>query len=135
MARKKLVEHNALVQAIEIGSPKSEIMETFGFKNLSALKTAYYNALVALGKIEKVNKRGKEKPVENKINVNGKGSLVIPKKLVDHLGIDPEADFEVVKNGNGLILKKTAKPMKTILKKRAQHSLQQQASNHYSLPN
>ncbi|WP_054699408.1 hypothetical protein [Desulfosarcina cetonica] len=61
MVRKKLVEHNALVQAVEMGMPKSVIMEKFDFKSLSALKTAYYNALVALEKIEKVNETRKKK--------------------------------------------------------------------------
>ncbi|BBO80822.1 hypothetical protein DSCO28_13880 [Desulfosarcina ovata subsp. sediminis] len=135
MARKKLVEHNALVQAIEMGTPQSEIMERFGFKTVPALKTAYYNGLVALGKIEDVNTKRKKKNVDTKIRVNGKGSLVIPKKLVDHLGIDPEDVFEVVKNSTGLELRKAERPPKTILRKRAQPPMPRKASNYSRLPN
>ena len=137
MARKKLVEHNALVQAIEMGRPQSEIMETFGFKNIQALKTAYYNGLVALGKIENVNKKRKKKTVDTKIRVNSRGSLVIPKKLVDHLELDSEDIFEVEKNGAGLVLKRTEKPPKTILRKRKRvhQPMHDQTSAYASLPN
>lgn len=135
MARKKLVEHNALVQMIEMGKPQSEIMETFGFKNVTALKTAYYNGLAALGKIDGVNTRRKKKKVDMKVRVNSRGSLVIPKKLVEHLGIDSEDMFEVVKNGTGMVLNKTEKPPKTILRKRTRQPRPDQSSNYASLPN
>ena len=135
MARKKLVEHNALVQAIEMGTPQAAIMERFGFKTVPALKTAYYNGLVALGKIEDVNKKRTKKKVDPKICVNGRGSLVIPKKLVDHLGIDPEDRFEVVKKGGGLELKKKERAPKTILRKRTRQPVLRQTPDYAGLPN
>ncbi|GAB6909535.1 hypothetical protein JCM12296A_53800 [Desulfosarcina cetonica] len=119
MARKKLVEHNALVQAIEMGTSKARIMEDFGFKDSTALHAAYYNALVALGKIEGVKKERKKKKVNTRISINSRGSLVVPKELVDYLELDPDAQYDVVKNGSDLILKKSAKPPKTILRKGA----------------
>lgn len=135
MARKKLVEHNALLQAIEMGTPKHEIKKQFGFKTNTALKTAYYNALVALDKIDRVNTRRKKKNVNTKISVNGRGSLVIPKKLVDHLEIDADDVFDVVKNGSGLVLKKIKRPPKTILRKKARQDLNRPAFNPADLPN
>ena len=135
MARKKLVEHNALLQAIEMGLPKKEIMEKFGFKTQSALKTAYYNALVALDKIEKVNDSRKRKKVNTKISVNSRGSLVIPKKLVDQMDIDAEDIFDVVKNGTGLMLKKVKRPPKTILRKKNLDTHSQESFNPADLPN
>ena len=118
MARKKLVEHNALVQAVEMGRPKEEIMEKFGFKTTAALKVAYFDGLAALDKIQDINKGRKEKPVDNKININGRGSLVIPKKLVEHLELDESDTYEVMKNGTSLMLKKVKKPPKTILRRK-----------------
>lgn len=118
MARKKLVEHNALVQAVEMGLPKAEIMEKFGIKSLAALKVAYFDALAALEKIQDINKGSKPKKVDNKIKINSRGSLVIPKQLVGYLELDPLDTFEVVKDGSGLLLKKVKKPPKTILRKR-----------------
>ena len=62
MARKRLVDHNALVQAIEMGKPSQEIMQQFGLKSLGALKVAYMDALIALDKVPAVKKgtKGKE---------------------------------------------------------------------------
>lgn len=135
MAKKKLVEHNALVQAIEMGTPKARIMDDFGFKDSTALKTAYYNALVALGKIEKVKKGPRKKKIDTRITINSRGSLVVPKKLVEHLGLDPDAQYEVVKTGADLTLRKTAKPPKTILRKRTHSPLHRPDSNSAGLPN
>jgi short-subunit dehydrogenase involved in D-alanine esterification of teichoic acids len=119
VTRKKLVEHNALVQAIEMGNPKKEVMERFGYKSLSALKVAYLNALIALDKVTALNGQRKVKKVDNKVKVNSRGSLVIPKKLVDHLGLNESDSFKVEKNGSGLYLKKVERPPKTILKKKS----------------
>ncbi|MEJ2640839.1 MAG: hypothetical protein P8010_14805 [Desulfosarcinaceae bacterium] len=119
MPRKKLVEHNALLQAIEMGLPQAEIMEKFDIKTSAALESAYFNALVALGKIQDINKRRKPKKVDNKVSINSRGSLVIPKKLVDSLEIDDSDAFEPIKKGTGLLLKRVEKPPKTILRKRA----------------
>jgi hypothetical protein len=85
VAQKKLVEHNALLQAVEMGMSKDAIMEKFNIKNLQGLKLAYYDALVALDKIKDVKKGQKPKKVDNKVSINSRGSLVIPKKLIDAL--------------------------------------------------
>ncbi len=84
MAQKKLVEHNSLLQAVEMGMTKDAIMEKFNIKSLQELKVAYYDALVALDKIMDVKRGQKPKKVDNKVSINSKGSLVIPKKLVDN---------------------------------------------------
>lgn len=121
MAKKKLVEHNALVQAIEMGRPQEAVMEAFGIKSAAALKTAYYNALVALGKVPGLNnsRTKKKKKIDTVVNINNRGSLVIPKQLVDQLALDPSARFSVEKNDSGLVLRIVQNPPKTILKKRA----------------
>jgi hypothetical protein len=119
VARKKLVEHNALVQAVEMGLSKAEIMERFGIPSLAALKVAYYDALAALDKIKDISKGRKSKTVDNKIGINNRGSLVIPKALVDYLELDPSDRFEVVKDGPDLLVKKTRKSPRTILRKKA----------------
>jgi len=118
MTQKKLVEHNALIQAIEMGRPKPEIMQQFGFTSLSALKVAYLDALVALDKVSGVNKKAKEKKVDAIVGVNSRGSLVIPKKLVDALGLDQKSLFRVKKQGTDLVLKVTESRPKTILRKK-----------------
>ena len=74
-------------------------MEKFGIKSLAALNVAYFNALVALGKIQDIKSGRKPGKVDNKISINNRGSIVIPKKLVDSLELDESDAFEVVKNG------------------------------------
>ena len=118
MAQRKMVEHNALIQAIEMGQPKVEIMQQFGFKTLGALKVAYLDALVALGKVTRVNKKAKKQRVDNVVGINSRGSLIIPKKLVDALGLDKNTLFRVKKQGADLILIATENRPKTILRKK-----------------
>ena len=119
LAQKKLVEHNALVQAIEMGQSQETVMAKFGIKTPAALKTAYYNALVALEKIPGLNNTRKKKDVGNTVKINSRGSLVLPKPLVEALELSPDDQFKVEKNGNGLTLDIVKRPPKTILKKKA----------------
>lgn len=118
MVQKKLVDHNALIQAIEMGQPKHVIIQRFGYKSLAALKAAYLDALIALDKAPAVNTKRKVKKMDNVVSINSRGSLIIPKKLVDSLGIDKTALFRVEKEDNGLSLKVQQKPPKTILRKK-----------------
>ena len=135
MAQKKLVEHNALLQAVEMGMTKDAIMEKFNFKSMPELKMAYYDALVALDKIKDVKKGQKTKKVDNKVSINSRGSLVIPKKLVDDLDLGEMDTFKVVKSDSGLMLKTVKKPPKTILRKKNGHTLVRNSSLASMLPN
>ena len=135
MAQKKLVEHNALLQAVEMGMSKESIMEKFGIKTLAELKVAYFDAMVALEKIKDVKKGSKPKKVDNKVSINSRGSLVIPKKLIDDLDLGEMDTFKVVKSNSGLILQTVKKPPKTILRKRNCHSLVRNGSQESMLPN
>jgi bifunctional DNA-binding transcriptional regulator/antitoxin component of YhaV-PrlF toxin-antitoxin module len=121
VAQKKLVEHNALLQAVEMGMTKEAIREKFNFKSLQELKLAYYDALVALDKIKDVKKGRKPKKVDNKVSINSKGNLVIPKKLIDDLDLGEMDTFKVVKSDSGLVLQTVKKLPKTILRKRNGH--------------
>ena len=135
MAKKKLVEHNSLLQAVEMGMTKDAIMEKFNIKSMPELKVAYYDALVALDKIEDVKKGSKSKKVDNKVSINSKGSLVIPKQLVDDLDLGEMDTFKVVKSESGLMLQPMKKPPKTILRKRNGHTLVRNGSEASGLPN
>ncbi|WP_319524591.1 hypothetical protein [uncultured Desulfosarcina sp.] len=101
-----------------MGKPSQEIMKQFGLKSLGALKVAYMDALIALDKVPAVKKGTKEKKVDNIVGINSRGSLIIPKKLVDALGLDENALFAVEKNGEDLRLKRKQRPPKTILRKK-----------------
>ncbi len=115
---KKMVEHNALIQAIEAGVSQQELMQQFGFATLRALKIGYLQALVALGKVPAITSGRRRKDVDRVIGVNSRGSLVIPKQVVDALGLDKTAMFRVEKDGGGVCVTPTKRPPKTILRKK-----------------
>lgn len=118
MVKGRLVVHNALLQAIEMGTEQEALMEKFGFKTSNQLKVAYTNALIALGKIPAPKKGRPKKPVSTTVSINARGNLVIPKKLVAALELNPGDLFKVETVQTGLSLSPVEKPPKTILKKK-----------------
>ena len=112
MPRKRKIDNAALLKMISDGVIQSEIMKKFGFKSSPQLKTAYANALMESGKAPEIKGqgrtgKGKDKPVKTEISVNARGSLVIPKALVEHLKIPEGQAFEVKQTASGsLQLKK-----------------------------
>lgn len=116
--KKRLVQHNSLVQAIEMATPKNEIMEKFGIKTYSQFKLAYIDALLALGMVTAPYQPPKSKPVNKTVSVNARGSLTIPKALVAELDLDLEATFEVEKSVDGISIQPVEKTPMTILRKK-----------------
>ena len=109
MAKRRQINGKALLKMIEEGKPQPEVMEKFGFKNSTQLKVAYANALMESGGAPKIKGKGrtkKVKPVKSKVTVNGRGSLIIPKALVDKMKIGEGQAFEVKKVPSGIQLKK-----------------------------
>jgi len=113
VAKRKEIDNEALLKMIKEEKPQSEIMEKFGFKNSTQLKVAYANALMDSGDAPKIKGAGrgkKDKPVNTKIKVNARGSLIIPKALVDSLKIGTDQIFEVKKTAAGISLKTVKEP-------------------------
>ena len=109
MPKRKQIKGKALCKMIEEGKPQPEVMEKFGFKNSTQLKVAYANALMESGGAPKIKGKGrtkKVKPVNTKVTVNGRGSLIIPKALVDNMKIKVGQAYEVKKVPSGIQLKK-----------------------------
>ena len=109
MPKRKQIDSEALCKMIGEGAPQSEIMEMFGFKNSTQLKVAYANALMESGGAPKIKVKGRTKKVKSvntKVAVNGRGSLIIPKALVDHMKFKVGQAFEVKKVASGIQLKK-----------------------------
>ena len=112
MPKRRIVNYKDLVKMIKNGSLQPEILEKFGFKNSTQLKVAYANALMNTGVAPKIKGKGKSKkakPVNTKVAVNGRGSLIIPKALVDSMKIKADQIFNVKKVASGIQLKKVAK--------------------------
>ena len=108
MAKKRDIDNEALLKMIKEEKTQSEILKAFGFKNATQLKVAYANALMDSGDAPKIKGAGrgkKNKPVNTKVKVNARGSLIIPKVLVDSLNIKEGQEFEVKKTPSGISLK------------------------------
>ena len=109
MPRKKQVDNLALMQMVKEGVPQNKIMEKMGFKTSTQLKVAYANALMETGQAPPLKTGRAKKPINVCVSVNPRGSLIIPKKLVEHLGLKPGANYEAHKSlGGGASLKPTA---------------------------
>ena len=112
MPKRKKIDNKNLIKMIKEESPQPEIMEKFGFKNSTQLKVAYANALMETGEAPEIKGKGrtkKAKPVNTEVAVNGRGSLIIPKALVDSMKIKADQAFIVKKVASGIQLKKVAK--------------------------
>jgi len=105
--KRKIIDNKALLKMIKEEANQSEIMEKFGFKNTTQLKVAYANALMDTGEVAVIKGKGrtkKTKPVDTKVKVNGRGSLIIPKALVEDMKIKSGATFEAKKSPKGIAL-------------------------------
>ena len=106
--KKRDIDNEALLKMIKDGAEQSDIMEKFGFKNSTQLKVAYANALMEADEVPRIKGAGqgrKGKPVNTRIKVNARGSLVIPKALVEDLKIKEAQEFDVKKTATGITLK------------------------------
>jgi hypothetical protein len=109
MPKKKKIDSKKLIKMVQDGKEQKQIMSKFGFKNSSQLKVAYANALMDAGKVPEIqSSRGAKKAVgvKREVSVNKRGSLVIPKAIVEDLGLKQGAAFAVRPSKAGLSLKK-----------------------------
>jgi len=108
MPKRKTVDAAKLIKLIEDETPQAEIMKKMGFKTSTQVKTAYMNALIAVGKAVAIKGgRGSGKTQKAKtVNVGKRGSIIIPKELVESLGIGGDDKFAVRKTKAGVALKR-----------------------------
>lgn len=109
MPKKKKIDSKKLIKMVEEGKDQKEIMDKFNFKNSSQMKVAYANALMDAGKVPEIQSaRGGKKAgaVKREVAVNKRGSLVIPKAVVEDLGLKEGTAFTVRPSKAGLSLKK-----------------------------
>ena len=107
MPRKKKIDYTALIQMAKDNVPQNEIMAKLGLKTSTQLKVAYVNALMETGQapILTTGRGAKNKALDTTISVGKRGSLIIPKDLVENFGFKVEDTFEVRKSQAGLSLK------------------------------
>lgn len=109
MAKKKKIDNKKLVQEVQAGATAKELMDKFGFKTSTQAKVAYLNAAMEQGIVPEIKSgrggSGKD-AVSKDVVVNKRGSLIVPKKLVDEMGFKEGDTFEAGKTKAGISLKK-----------------------------
>lgn len=110
MPRRKSVDSAKLIAAVKSGRSSTEIMTEFGIKTSGQLKSLYVDALAAAGQITGIiaAKRTSKKPEKQskELRVNKRGSLVVPRDLIDEMGFNVGDSFAVRKTAAGVSLKK-----------------------------
>ncbi|MBU2552284.1 MAG: hypothetical protein KKB20_27985 [Proteobacteria bacterium] len=110
MPRKKVVDSAALIEAVKTAGSTKEIMERFGIKTSGQLKATYVDALVEQGKIMGIvtGKKTAAEPVRKSkaLKINNRGSLIIPKEVIDEMGFVIGDLFSVGKSLAGVSLKR-----------------------------
>lgn len=108
MPRKMDIDYKQLMKMVKEGTHQNEIMEKFGFKTSTQLKVALANAAMEEGVLPQLagGRSAAAGEISNVIKVNARGSLVIPKKLVENLRLQIGEEFTVRKSAAGLSLRK-----------------------------
>ncbi|MBF0527726.1 MAG: hypothetical protein HQK55_00360 [Deltaproteobacteria bacterium] len=110
MPRKKNIDIEGLVAAIDAQRSSKEIMEEFKIKTLAQLKALYVDALIKAGRVPGLKSGRKSTYAKNdspnEIRVNKRGSLIVPKEIIDNMGFTTGDSFSVRKNLAGVSLKK-----------------------------
>jgi hypothetical protein len=110
MPKRKAVDPEKLIKAVQSGKPSTEIMKEFGIKTSAQLKSKYLDAMVETGAVKGIagtRGRGKRTDKSKIIRVNKRGSLVIPSEMVGSMGFKEGEGFAVWKIVAGVSLKKS----------------------------
>jgi hypothetical protein len=109
MPRRKNVNRPALLKAIESGQPAGEIMKKFDLKTTAQLKAHYVDALVESGRAAGIVSRapGRKAGRRKHIEVNNRGSLIVPSELIRGMGFKVGETFSVRLGKRGVSLIKT----------------------------
>ena len=108
MPKRKKIDGVSLIKMIEAGVPRPEIMKKFKLKTSSQLTIAYANSLIEAGRISEIvgGRGGAKSAPTNEVKVGKRGSLIIPKGMVESLGLGIGDTFLVKKTKTGIALKK-----------------------------
>ena len=107
MPAKKKVDGKKLIKMVESGKLQSQIMKDFKFNTTAQLKAHYLDALMQAGKAPEIQSgRGKAKAAPSKdVFVSKRGSVVIPKAMIETMGFGEGAKFTVRKTKSGISLR------------------------------
>jgi AbrB family looped-hinge helix DNA binding protein len=110
MAKRIRVDSEKLIQMVQKGTVQKEILEKFGLNTATQLKVAYADALITTGKapaIQKSSRAAKSTQAARRVKIGKRGSIAIPKRIVEELGLKIGDTFQVRPSKAGISLKKT----------------------------
>jgi len=106
MPRKKDIHLKALVDAVESGVPRREIMKRFRFKSPAQVTAYYLDGLVEIGRAKPVmSRQPKAAKATNTVKISKQGSISVPKEMLEEMGFKEGDSFTVGKTRAGLFLK------------------------------
>ncbi|GAB6908706.1 hypothetical protein DESC_370134 [Desulfosarcina cetonica] len=109
MPAKKKVDGAKLIKLVESGKHQREIMKEFKFSSPAQLKSHYLEALMNAGKASQIQSGrggGSNKAADSKeVFVSKRGSVVIPKLMIEEMGFAEGSRFSVRKTKSGISLK------------------------------
>jgi AbrB family looped-hinge helix DNA binding protein len=106
MPKKKEIDSKALIKAVESGLTRKKIMAQFGFKIPGQVTTYYLDALIGAGRAKGiVGRPPKAAGKEETVKVNQRGSISVPKEMIERMGFKEGDRFQVGKTRAGIILK------------------------------
>ena len=110
MPAKKKVDGAKLIKMVASGKHQQEIMKEFKFNTAAQFKAHYLDALMQAGKAPEIKSgRGRKKAAASKeVFVSKRGSVVVPKAMIDEMGFKEGNKFTVRKTKSGISLKAVA---------------------------
>ncbi|BBO67846.1 hypothetical protein DSCA_17760 [Desulfosarcina alkanivorans] len=111
MPAKKKIDGAKLIKMVADGSHQKEIMKAFKFNTAAQFKTHYLDALMKAGKAPEIKSgRGIAKARSSKeVLVSKRGSVVVPKAMIEEMGFAEGEKFIVRKTKSGISLKAIGK--------------------------
>ena len=111
MPAKKKIDGAKLINMVKSGKLQQEIMKAFKFNTAAQFKAHYLDALMKAGEAPEIKSgRGKTKKTPTKeVLVSKRGSVVIPKSMIDEMGFAQGSKFTVRKTKSGISLKAIVK--------------------------
>jgi len=107
MPDNQIIDYKMLFKMVKNGTHQKEIMKAFKFKTAAQLKNHYLTALMEEGNAPKLKSGRVKKPaVTQGILVNKRGSLIIPKELVQDMEFTEGDKFKIRKTKSGISLQK-----------------------------
>ncbi|MGA9478935.1 MAG: AbrB/MazE/SpoVT family DNA-binding domain-containing protein [Desulfobacterales bacterium] len=108
MPKKKSIDNAKLIKMIEEKIPSPEIRKKLNIKTANQLKVAYAVAMMEAGKIPEIidGRKGAASKETNEVTVGKRGSIIIPKGMVESLGVAVGDKFSLRKTKAGIALKK-----------------------------